>query len=107
MENYETFKKRNSGWNHCGFCDDYESVELFTEEFNNEVYDDGWWCVVLQGKELKGKEVYLIVQRKPVTKVFARIFDSYEKAVEAMNECNEETGEKLYPDCHIISRFIE
>lgn len=27
--------------------DDFESVEIFSEEFNDEIYDGGWWCVVI------------------------------------------------------------
>jgi len=28
--------------------DDEESVEFFTEEFNDEIYDLGWWCVLIR-----------------------------------------------------------
>ena len=58
-------------------------------------------CVIMEQK------VYLIVQDKPFGKVFARVFGSQEKAEKAMNERDERTGEKLYPDCHIIERTIE
>jgi len=27
--------------------DDDESIEYFTEEYNDEVYDLGWWCVTI------------------------------------------------------------
>ena len=27
--------------------DDPESVGFFTEEYNNEVYDNGWWSVLI------------------------------------------------------------
>ncbi len=53
------------------------------------------------------QKVYLIVQDKPFGKVFARVFGSNEKAEKALNERDEMTGEKLYPDCHIIERTIE
>lgn len=53
------------------------------------------------------QKVYLIVQDKPESKVFARVFGSYEKAEKALNERDERTGEKLYTDCHIIERTIE
>lgn len=53
------------------------------------------------------QKVYLIVQDKPVCKVFARVFGSMEKAEKAMNERDETSGEKLYTDCHIIERTIE
>ena len=53
------------------------------------------------------QKVYLIVQDKPVRKVFARVFSSVEKAEKAMNERDERSGEKLYTDCHIIERTIE
>lgn len=58
-------------------------------------------CVIMEQK------VYLIVQDKPVCKVFARVFGSQEKAEKAMNERDENSGEKLYTDCHIIERTIE
>ena len=28
--------------------DDEESVEFFTEEYNDEIYDLGWWCVLIK-----------------------------------------------------------
>ena len=28
--------------------DDKESVEFFTEEYNDEIYDLGWWCVLIR-----------------------------------------------------------
>ena len=31
--------------------DDEESVEFFTEEFNDEVYDGGWWCVLIRDEK--------------------------------------------------------
>lgn len=57
---------------------------------------------------MEEKKVYLIVQDKPYGKVYARVFGSYEKAEKAMNERDERTGERLYPEpCHIIEREIE
>ena len=53
------------------------------------------------------QKVYLIVQDKPFGKVFARVFGSYEKAEKALNDRDSDTGEKLYPDCHIIERTVE
>lgn len=28
--------------------DDEESVEFFTDEYNDEIYDLGWWCVLIR-----------------------------------------------------------
>ena len=28
--------------------DDKESVEFFTDEYNDELYDGGWWCVLIK-----------------------------------------------------------
>ena len=28
--------------------DDKESVEFFTDEYNDEIYDLGWWCVLIR-----------------------------------------------------------
>ena len=77
----------------------------FETDYNDEELDGGWWCIVIQ--EPKEQKVYLIVQDKSFGKVFARVFGSYEKAEKALNERDERTGEKLYPDCHIIERTIE
>jgi len=77
----------------------------FETDYNDEELDGGWWCIVIQ--EPKEQKVYLIVQDKPFGKVFARVFGSQEKAEKALNERDERTGEKLYPDCHIIERTIE
>ena len=53
-------------------------------------------------------KVYLIVESKHWGKVYARIFSSKEKAENAMNERDDETGERLYPEyCHIIEREVE
>ena len=27
---------------------DKESLELFVEEYNDELYDGGWWCVLIK-----------------------------------------------------------
>ena len=53
------------------------------------------------------QKVYLIVETKAVAKVFARVFETQEKAEKAMNERDERTGERLYPECHVIERNIE
>lgn len=31
--------------------DDKESVEFFTEEYNDEIYDLGWWCVLIRDEK--------------------------------------------------------
>ena len=53
------------------------------------------------------QKVYLIVEDKAWSKVFARVFSSYEKAEKASNERDNRTGERIYPSCHIIEREIE
>ena len=51
--------------------------------------------------------VFLIVGNQPKTKVYARIFGTKIKAEKALKERDERTGERLYPNCHIIERTIE
>ena len=51
--------------------------------------------------------VFLIVDDQPKTKVYARIFGAKIKAEKALKERDDMTGEKLYPNCHIIERKIE
>jgi hypothetical protein len=51
--------------------------------------------------------VFLIVGNQPETKVYARIFGTKIKAEKALKERDERTGERLYPNCHIIERTIE
>lgn len=53
------------------------------------------------------EKVYLIVKTKSCDKVYARVFGSKEKAEEAMSERDQRTGERLYPDCHVIERSVE
>lgn len=53
------------------------------------------------------QKVYLIVEDYPYTKVYARVFSTEEKAKAALRERDDLTGERLYPDCHIIERTIE
>jgi len=53
------------------------------------------------------QKVYLIVEDAPYTKVYARVFSNEEKAQKAMEERDDVTGERLYPDCHVIEREIE
>ena len=53
------------------------------------------------------QKVYLIVEDAPYTKVYARVFSTEEKAKAALRERDDLTGERLYPDCHIIEREIE
>lgn len=83
------------------------TLEDFETDYNDEELDGGWWSIVIQEPKKYEQKVYLIVQDKPFCKVFARVFGSMEKAEKAMNERDERTGEKLYPDCHIIERTIE
>lgn len=56
---------------------------------------------------MEEQKVYLIVQDKAYGKVFARVFGSLESVKKALNERDERTGEKLYPDCHFVERTIE
>lgn len=51
--------------------------------------------------------VFLIVDNQSKTKVYARIFGTKIKAENALKERDDRTGEKLYPNCHIIERTIE
>lgn len=51
--------------------------------------------------------VFLIVGNQPKAKVYARIFGTKIKAEKALKERDERTGERLYPNCHIIERTIE
>lgn len=53
------------------------------------------------------KKVFLIVDDQPKAKVYARIFGTKIKAENALKERDERTGERLYPNCHIIERTIE
>lgn len=55
----------------------------------------------------KLKIVFLIVEDQPRTKVYARVFRERKIAEEALEERDDMTGEKLYPNCHIIERKIE
>ena len=52
-------------------------------------------------------KVYLIVEDLPKTKVYGRVFKTKERAEKALEERDERTGERLYPDCHVIEREIE
>ena len=56
---------------------------------------------------LNMKKVYLIAGDQPKTKVYARVFRKKEKAEKALEERDNITGERLYPNCHIIERTIE
>lgn len=53
------------------------------------------------------EKVYLIVRNQNDPKVIARVFKTQEKAEKVMNERDERTGERLYPECHVIERTIE
>ena len=53
------------------------------------------------------EKVYLIVKNQNDPKVIARVFKTQEKAEKVMNERDERTGERLYPECHVIERTIE
>ena len=55
----------------------------------------------------KPNSVFLIVDDQPKAKVYARIFGTKIKAEKALKERDERTGERLYPNCHIIERTIE
>ena len=57
--------------------------------------------------ETKKINVYLIVEDQPKTKVYARVFGTKESAEKALEERDDRTGVKLYPNCHIIERTIE
>ena len=62
---------------------------------------------LLLGSLERAAKVYLIVEDLPKTKVYGRVFKTKERAEKALEERDERTGERLYPDCHIIERFIE
>ena len=58
-------------------------------------------------KRKRAGKVYLIIEDLPKTKVYGRVFKTKERAEKALEERDERTGERLYPDCHIIERIIE
>lgn len=69
--------------------DDYESVELFADEFNDEVYDDGWWCVALRRKSLEDMiskhsydEIVSKVKEEVGEEAFGYVFPSIKKTLE-------------------------
>lgn len=53
------------------------------------------------------EKVYLIVKNQEDPKVFARVFKTQEKAEKVLNERDERTGERLYPQCRVIERTLE
>jgi len=53
------------------------------------------------------QKVYLIVETS-TPKVYARVFETQEKAKQAINERDHRTGERIYPHpCHVVERIIE
>ena len=53
------------------------------------------------------EKVYLIVKNQEDPKVLARVFKTQEKAEKVLNERDERTGERLYPQCRVIERTLE
>lgn len=64
-------------------------------------YEDRLWFAE------RPNTVFLIVDDQPKAKLYARIFGTKIKAEKALKERDERTGERLYPNCHIIERTIE
>jgi len=76
------------------------SITSYMRQFLRR-YEDRLWFAE------RPNTVFLIVDDQPKAKLYARIFGTKIKAEKALKERDERTGERLYPNCHIIERTIE